>query len=57
MHRWGGSGPTVDVQGAIRKIKIKKTFSNVHTKNVRISAWKPRKYYGNAYRCARQSLY
>jgi hypothetical protein len=52
----GGSGPTVDVQGTIRKIKMKNTFSNVRTKSVRISAWKPHKYYGNAYRCARQSL-
>jgi hypothetical protein len=53
----GGSGPTVDAHAVIRTMKMKSTFSNVHTKNARTVEWKLQECFGNVYRDAKLSPY
>jgi hypothetical protein len=51
----GGSGPTVNAHAVIRIMKMKSTFSNVHTKNAGTFGWKLQECYGNDYRDAKLS--
>jgi hypothetical protein len=41
----GGSGLTVDAHAVIRTMKMKSTFSNVHTKNAGTFGWKLQESY------------
>jgi hypothetical protein len=53
----GGSGLTVDAHAVIRTMKMKSTFSNVHTKNAGTFGWKLQESYDNDYRDAELSSY